>query len=207
MQTPHTLRGFAMCGPHFHSPQLLILFVAETRTRGCRLFRNYTVKAAAMGKAILLYENRESHAAIKGHPIHPMIVPFPIACWAGAFAADVASMYTLAPIWMAVAEWLLAIGIGTAAVAAVLGLVDFASIKAARNRTGWIHAIGNATAATLALINLGLRLSAPTPVVTEAEMALSTIVFFMLLVTGWMGGELVFRHHIGAIQPETPRSD
>jgi uncharacterized membrane protein len=137
-----------------------------------------------------------SYAAIKRHPLHPMLVPFPIAALGGTVATDVAFKATGNPFWAEASIWMIGAGLVTAVLAAVVGLVDFTLIKAARSNVGWTHALGNLGAVLLAALSLALRVSDPQLVVTNGELGLSVVVLLVLLVTGWLGGELVFRHKI-----------
>jgi uncharacterized membrane protein len=145
-----------------------------------------------------------SRAAIGGHPIHPMLVPFPIAFLVGAFAVDIAFAATADPFWARASFWLLAAGIVTGALAAVVGLTDFILIRRVRLLTAaWIHFLGNGAAILLAVWNVAQRWNDTTTGATGLGMALSGVVVLILIVTGWLGGELSYRHRIGVIaQPE-----
>ena len=141
-----------------------------------------------------------SRAAIGRHPLHPMVVPFPIAFLVGALAADIAFSATTDPFWARAAFWLLAAGIVMGAVAALLGLVDFLSIPRVRALTiAWVHFLGNGAAVLLAIWNIVLRWSDPAAPPAGLAIALSVIVVAILLVTGWLGGELAYRHRIGVM--------
>jgi uncharacterized membrane protein len=140
----------------------------------------------------------KSTAAIAGHPIHPMLIPFPIAFFSGVLATDLGYWWTADPFWARVSFWLVGAGLVTGALAAVFGLVDFLTIERAREHSaGWIHLFGNAIALILALASLGVRWSDPVTAALPWGLSLSAIVGVILIVTGWLGGELVFRHMIG----------
>lgn len=148
-----------------------------------------------------------STMTINGHPIHPMLVPFPIGFLVGALATDLAFWGTGDPFWARASLWLLAAGFVMGALAAVVGLTDFLRIERARTgSTGWVHFIGNAIALVLAVVNAYLRIgdhAAALPV----GIILSLITVAILLVTGWMGGELAYRYKIGMIEGDaTARS-
>jgi uncharacterized membrane protein len=147
-----------------------------------------------------------SSAAIAGHPIHPMLVPFPIAALVGALVVDVAFLQSGDAFWARAGFWLLAAGIATGALAAVFGLVDFLSVPRVRSLTaGWVHFLGNATALALAAWNLALRWDDPAAGATGLGVALSAAVVLILLVTGWLGGELSYRHRIGVMARDDVR--
>jgi uncharacterized membrane protein len=69
-------------------------------------------------------DRTESRASIAGHPIHPMLVPFPIAFLVGAFACDIVFASTSDAFWARAALWLAGAGLVMGALAAVFGLVD-----------------------------------------------------------------------------------
>jgi uncharacterized membrane protein len=143
---------------------------------------------------------KPSRTAIAGHPIHPMLVPFPIAFLVGALVTDLAFASTDDPFWAMASSWLLLAGIVTAVAAAVFGLVDFLGIPQVRSlNVAWVHFLGNGAAVLLAIWNLAQRWADPVAGAGGLGIALSAIVVAILLVTGWMGGELVYRHRIGVM--------
>jgi uncharacterized membrane protein len=68
--------------------------------------------------------NPHSTASIAGHPIHPMLIPFPIAFFVAAFVCDLAFWQSANTMWATGAIWLIGAGIVMAALAAVAGLTD-----------------------------------------------------------------------------------
>ena len=76
--------------------------------------------------------NPKSTASIAGHPIHPMLIPFPIAFFIGAFVCDIAYWQTTNASWATAAIWLIGAGLVTAALAAVVGLIDLVIERANR---------------------------------------------------------------------------
>jgi len=141
--------------------------------------------------------NPRSTAQIAGHPIHPMLVPFPIAFLVGTLASDLAYRCTDDAFWPAASYWLLAAALVMAALTAVVGLIDFLGEPRIRAvSASWHHMIGNVTAVVLSLLSFWLRYSegiAAYPMV----LWISLVVVFLLLFTGWKGGELVFKHRVG----------
>ena len=105
------------------------------------------------------YRGTPSTAAIGGHPIHPMLVVFPIAFLVGALATDLAFWRTGDHFWALASEWLLGAGVVMGALAAVAGLIEFLTITRVRSLVaGWVHFLGNAAAILIALWNLLYRL-------------------------------------------------
>ena len=102
--------------------------------------------------------NPKSTASIAGHPIHPMLVGFPIAFFVATFASELIFWQTGVPFWAAASFWLLGAGLVMAALAAVAGLIDFlgeAGIRALNH--AWWHAGGNVLAVLIQLFNWFLR--------------------------------------------------
>lgn len=143
-----------------------------------------------------------SSIAIFGHPIHPVIVIFPIAFLSGVAGADLGYWLTHDPFWSRAAVWLLGLGILTAVAAAVTGMIDFVKVPRARHRTaGWAHMTLNIAVLLLSLINFGIRFNNPSGAILPFGLILSGTVAVLLLVSGWFGGELTFRHKVGIVGP------
>ena len=156
------------------------------------------------------YEHSEgvpSTAAIGRHPIHPMLVPFPIGFLVGALISDIAYWALRDAFWAQASFWLVLAGLLTAAFAAIFGLTDFLTIRRARNATGWTHFLGNLTVVVLTLVSLILRLGDRVGAVLPWGLLISSVVGLCLLVTGWMGGELSFRYKVGVIGTERRTTD
>lgn len=143
----------------------------------------------------------KSTASIAGHPIHPMLVPIPIALFLAALVTDIVYAADGAEGWAIASRWLLGGGLAGAALAALAGFVDFAgnaNIRALRD--AWLHMFANLAAVVIEAINLLVRL--PDPGVAGAlGLALSAVACLLLVFSGWKGGELVFRHGVGQIGP------
>lgn len=138
-----------------------------------------------------------SKAAIKGHPIHPMLVPFPIALFLGALVADIAFVTTGSQGSAEASKSLLGAGIVMALLAALAGFTDFlGNFRIRELRDAWLHMFANLTAVLLEIANFLLRL-ANERAAGSLGLALSAIVAAGLLFSGWKGGELVFRHGVG----------
>jgi uncharacterized membrane protein len=141
-----------------------------------------------------------STVAIAGHPLHPAIVTFPIGLLVPVVATDLAFWFTGDPFWARASFWLLVAGFLSGIVAAITGMLDFLKINRVRERrAGWAHMIGNVAALALTLANVLLRWNTPVEAVLPAGIILSTIVAGLLGITGWYGGELVYRHKIAVI--------
>jgi uncharacterized membrane protein len=134
---------------------------------------------------------------IVGHPVHPILIVFPIAFLTAAIATDIAFLATDDPFWARASLWLVGSGFLSGIVAAVPGLVDFSTIPRARiHRTGWVHLVGNVAVLSMALPNWLLRIGDLT-FVEPWGLVLSLATGAVLAVSGWAGGELSYRHEIG----------
>ena len=144
-------------------------------------------------------ENPHGHprstVQISGHPLHPMLVQFPIVCFILTFVFDILYLrgQTGVAPW---SNWLLGIGLGMGALAAVAGLTDFLGDKRIQGSDAVKHALANVTAVVLEVINLVLRLKDPDSIATTG-VYISGVVVLILLYSGWKGGALVYRHGIG----------
>src|SRR3954469_3132626 len=102
--------------------------------------------------------NPHSTAKIAGHPLHPMIIPFPIAFFVSTLVTDIIYLNTGRAGFAEASMWLLGAGLASALLAAVLGAADFAGERRVRRmRKAWMHAIGNVLAVVLEAVNFYLR--------------------------------------------------
>jgi uncharacterized membrane protein len=139
-----------------------------------------------------------STARIAGHPIHPMLVPFPIAFFTLALVMDIAYWQSSNLTWKHFAEWLLLAGLVMGGLAAVAGAVDLLGSRDVRSRGPvWPHAIGNAVVMLLAFLNSLVHARDGWTGVMPWGLALSAATVLLMLVTGWLGGSLVYRHGVG----------
>lgn len=136
-----------------------------------------------------------STAKIAGHPIHPMLIPFPIVCFILTFVLDV--LYARGDAGLAGStNWLLGIGLVMAALAAAAGLTDFLGDERVRSADAVKHMVANVAAVALEVVNFALRLKHP-EFIGSTGVYISGVVVLILLYSGWKGGELVFRHGVG----------
>jgi uncharacterized membrane protein len=146
--------------------------------------------------------NPRSTAKIAGHPLHPMIVPFPIVFFVSTLVTDIVFLKTGRAGFAEASMWLLGAGLAMAALAAVLGLTDFLGDGRVRTiRAAWLHMIGNVAAVLLEAVNLYLRFAGDAQdAVAPTGVTLSAVVTALLLFNGWMGWELVYRHRVGVAE-------
>jgi nitrite reductase/ring-hydroxylating ferredoxin subunit/uncharacterized membrane protein len=140
-----------------------------------------------------------SRARLKNHPIHPFLIPFPIAFGTGALAADLVGRLDNWPTVWATGAYLAVAAVATGLLAAVPGLIDYFSIvppnSSAKQRATY-HMLVNVLSITL--IGIGAAFRDPetwragigTVLCEAAGMACMTM-------GGWLGGTLVYRNQIG----------
>jgi uncharacterized membrane protein len=103
--------------------------------------------------------NPQSTAKIAGHPIHPMLIPFPIAFFVSAFVCDIAFGVTANAMWSTAALWLIGAGVVMALLAALAGLTDVVGDRRIRDLTDvWWHAGGNVLVVLIQIYNWYSRL-------------------------------------------------
>jgi uncharacterized membrane protein len=149
-----------------------------------------------------------SPASIGGHPIHPMIIPFPIALWVFSFVADLVYLWRGNPVWKDwIAFYTLLGGIIMAAVAAVPGLIDWLSLKEPKvvKIANW-HARLNVIALLVFVGSFYLRTTSGAQLVGDSHtipLLLSVLGVVLITISGWLGGEMVFRHGVAVeAQPD-----
>jgi uncharacterized membrane protein len=140
----------------------------------------------------------ESKAKILGHPIHPILIVFPLGLLATAVIFDVVALVTATPRWAEFATYLTAAGVVGGLVAAIPGAIDYLAIPSGTRakRIGLVHGIGNVTVVGLFLVDWLLRRDTPAAPPT-GSVAAGLIGLGLALVTGWLGGELVDRLGVG----------
>ena len=153
----------------------------------------------------------QSKIAIAGHPLHPMLVPLPIGLLVGSVLADFGYLFTgRDPMWYDIAFWTLVFGIVSALVAALAGFGDYWLVARYTHARGMAtaHMAMNGAVILLFLVSLLLRLDdgAREGGRFGAAFALSLVAVAVLAVSGWIGGELSYRKHLGMV-PDTAEAD
>ncbi|MGY3533977.1 DUF2231 domain-containing protein [Bradyrhizobium sp. USDA 4452] len=142
--------------------------------------------------------NPASTARIGTHPIHPMLVPFPIACFVGALVTDIAYWQTAEMQWANFSAWLLFAGLIMGGLAAMAGLIDFLSNRLIRRLAyAWFHMVGNVVVMLLALFNAFVHSRDAWTSVVPTGLVLSALTVLVMLFTGWLGWAMVYHHRVG----------
>ncbi|MGI8836755.1 MAG: DUF2231 domain-containing protein [Pyrinomonadaceae bacterium] len=153
-----------------------------------------------------------STASIGGHPVHPILIPFPIALWFTSFATDVIYYFFRNDSLALISKYMLAAGCLGALAAAVPGIIDWLSIKdsGVKRIANW-HARLNVIALIVFAISLYLRMRVGAHWVNyhlRVPVLLSLLGVILISISGWLGGELAYKHGVGvAPQHDTPEEE
>ncbi len=153
-----------------------------------------------------------SKASIGGHPVHPILIPFPIALWSTSFATDVIYYFFRHDSLALISKYMLAAGCLGALAAAVPGIIDWVSIKdsGVKRIANW-HARLNVIALIVFAISLYLRMRIGAHWVDyhiRIPVLLSFLGVILIAISGWLGGELAYKHGVGvAPQHDTPEEE
>lgn len=148
-----------------------------------------------------------TRASIGGHPIHPMLVTFPIGLWVTSFALDIWFYFNRNPSWLLVSKFMIAAGCLGAIAAAIAGIIDWTGLKDRRvvKIANW-HARLNVAALIVFAISLYFRMSRGGDIVGNKltiPFLLSFVGVILVSVSGWLGGEMAYRYGVGV---ETQRA-
>lgn len=142
----------------------------------------------------------ETATTIRGHPIHPMLIAFPVGLLGFSFICDLILFYSDNPTWGIVSYYAMAGGVVGGVIAAVPGLIDLLNLRDAdvKKIAIW-HMVLNLVVVLSFAFNLGLRLpdiGAPSPF----HVVLSGFAIALLVISGWLGGEMVHVHRVGVME-------
>lgn len=143
-------------------------------------------------------DHPRSTAKLFGHPLHPMLVPFPITCFIGALITDLAYYASANIQWSNFSIWLITAGLVMGGLAALTGIIDYAGdkrVRAARPATP--HMIINITVFVLELFNAFVHSRDGWTSVVPTGLTLSIVSVLLLGVSAWLGGSLVYKHGVG----------
>lgn len=141
----------------------------------------------------------ESRAKLFGHPVHPMLIVFPLGLLVMAFIFDIIYLLTGAQAFATGAFWDIAAGVIGGLVAAVFGFIDWLHIPSGTRakRIGLYHGVGNVIVVVLFAISWLMRLVLSSHAPNGLPFILEIVGVIIGAVTGWLGGELVDRLGVG----------
>jgi uncharacterized membrane protein len=141
----------------------------------------------------------ESKTKFFGHPIHPMLIVFPIGLLATAVIFDIIYLAANNPILATVSFYMIAAGGIGGLLAAIFGFIDWLALpnnSRAKNIGLW-HGLGNVVIVGLFAVSWLLRGRNANFLPDTLALLLSFAGFALALITAWIGGELVYRLGVG----------
>src|SRR5258708_24182601 len=143
-----------------------------------------------------------SAVALVGHPIHVMMVHFPIAFVIATLGVDVVYWWSGDAFWVRVGLWSAGIAFWTGVAASVVGLAELLLVRGIRVlEAGWSHAVAAMTLVAIAGANWGLRLIDPGEILTHG-LAFSALASVITGFPAWHGGKPVFHHALALLVSE-----
>ena len=148
-----------------------------------------------------------SKVKIAGHPVHPMLIAFPVAFYTATLVCYIVYSSNQNPFWFKVAVVANIAGAVMAAVAAIPGFIDWLFIPSGSKakKTGLFHMVCN----VLALVCFGVTAWLECPKWDDTNpglgiaIPLTAVGFILTLTAGFLGWTLVQKHHVG-IDMEPP---
>jgi uncharacterized membrane protein len=141
--------------------------------------------------------------AISGHPLHPMMVTFPVAYLLGGFITDIAFWWTGEPFWARVSLWLIGAGAIMGAGASLIGMLEFLGVREIRQHvSSWSHFLAAVMMLAIATTNWLLRIDDPVAAVLPWGIYSSAITALAVSFAAWLGGDLVFEYNVGTADEE-----
>jgi uncharacterized membrane protein len=141
-------------------------------------------------------------ANIARHPIHPMLVAIPIGLWVMSLVCDLVRAGGSAnDNWAVVALYTMVGGIAGALVAAIPGFIDMLSLQGGLKRIALTHMGINLTVVALYAVNVWMRTRGAD---SATPLLLSVLAIALLLVSGWLGGKMVYVHGVAVETPPEP---
>jgi uncharacterized membrane protein len=141
----------------------------------------------------------ESHAKLLGHPVHPMLIVYPVGLLSAAVVFDVLYLVTGNEQLATFSFWAILAGLIGGLAAALFGLLDWLSIPGGTRakRIGMYHGVGNLVVVGLFALSFLTRMGDSTYLPDTTPLLLGLLGVAVALVTAWLGGELVYRLRVG----------
>jgi uncharacterized membrane protein len=140
-----------------------------------------------------------SAIALVGHPIHVIMVHFPIAFAVATLGVDVFYWFSGDAFWARVGIWSTGMAFWSGVAASIVGTGELLLVRGIRLlEASWSHAVAAMTLVAIVGANWGLRLIDPTSILPHG-LALSALATVMVGFAGWHGGKLVFDHGVGIL--------
>lgn len=141
----------------------------------------------------------ESKVKALGHPIHPMLIVFPLGLLATGVIFDIFHLIFGNESLSTASYWMIGAGVVGGLIAALFGFLDWLSIPGGTRAksVGAIHGVGNVVVTALFAISFYMRSDQAGYVPTIGALVFSFAGAALALLTGWLGAELVYRLGMG----------
>ena len=144
----------------------------------------------------------KSRLQIAGHPIHAMVVGFPIGLYNTALLCDLGYLFVSDPFWFRMAFWAILFGLVFHLMAAMTGMPDYLAVVKTQSdarRVAHSHLVFGVSLLVIQILNLAVRNGGTLP--ADGSIALPLVVNLIAVsvlgLQAWYGGELVYRHRVG----------
>jgi uncharacterized membrane protein len=141
----------------------------------------------------------ESRAKLFGHPVHQMLIVFPLGLFISAVFFDILYFISDNPRFAFVGYWNITGGIVGGLAAAIFGAIDFSAIPRGTRawRIGLAHGLGNVGLIALFVVAWLLRRPDALHLPIATAFTLQIVALGLGTITAWLGGELVDRLGVG----------
>lgn len=139
-----------------------------------------------------------SKMTLLGHPIHPMLIHFPVAALIGLIATDIAYLLSDDYFWARASLWLAGVGALGGWISGSVGLIDLIAVPRIRRLiTAWCHATLAVMLLSLASLNWLFRIDDANALIWPWGIYLSGLTGLLIGVTSNLGGKLVYERAVG----------
>lgn len=140
----------------------------------------------------------DTRMSVYKHPVHPMLVTFPIAFLVAAVGSDLLFWYEEDPFWARMSLWLVGGGTFMGILAGIAGTIELFLVHEIRRRSvAWSHFVAAVMLLSVGFANWTYRVDDPIGAVLPWGLYLSLLGAALVGIAGWLGGHLVFEHHFG----------
>jgi uncharacterized membrane protein len=139
-----------------------------------------------------------SAVSVAGHPVHAILVHFPIAFVVSTLGCDVFYWWSADPFWARAALWTSGFAFWLGIAASIAGTAELLLVGGIRVRAAsWTHAIVAMMLLSITGANWGLRIEDHVAPVLPVGLFVSVLASIFVVLAGWHGGKLVFHHGVG----------
>lgn len=139
-----------------------------------------------------------SKMSLRGHPIHPMLIHFPVAALMALVATDIAYLVSEDYFWARASLWLAGVGAFGGWISGLAGLIDLIAVPRIRRLiTAWCHATLAVMLLSLASLNWQFRIDDADALIWPWGLYISLLTGVLIAFTSNLGGQLVYERAVG----------